>query len=635
MPSDDRTTGQQGQPGQPAPSELAELLEELKRRSGRSYSALAHRTGLSRSTLHRYCQGTTVPGTFGAVERVARVSGASPAELDRLYRAWWRETAGDAGEPAAVVEATEPPPHTPPPHTPPPPAPPPLAPPPPASPPPAPPPEARRDDAGTGGRRELGARLPLRLYMWLRPAALLVALFLTAAASTTSYEGDRGRDEAGTVPGTSTANTGGDGTDNDNDTDADSDADGAQRPEGPEWSEAPRRIEPEFIGMTINSDTGLMPDFRTGSARLWNSNTRWGTIETAPNTFDWTILERLVRAAERDRVPVLYTLGGTPRWAAPDGRRSAYADSTASPPDDLRVWDRFVRKLVTRYRDRIESYELWDYPSHPLIYTGSLETLAEMVERASRIIRSIAPKARLACPSFGYLWTAEGRERLRKFARTGAYEHCDAAALKMPPRKGDGRPEEIIELSRSVRNLLHEENVSDIDLWNTGPDWDIGSTPPLDARHARDYAVRFYLAGLYSGHSGMRRMYFYNWGNTGVPIVVQPVGGPPAEPGKRVGRLAAWLEGARITACGRGPRMGLPPGMYSCRFERDGRDGQDGEGRDGEVFTVRWSELGRAEVPLDKDAYRLRHMDGSTVRARPGERISIGEEPVLIEHRAE
>ncbi|MGC9544414.1 helix-turn-helix domain-containing protein [Streptomyces sp. UG1] len=81
MPSDGTTTGQSG------PSELAELLEELKRRSGRSYTAPAHRTGLSRSTLHRYCQGTTVPGTFGAVERAARVSGASPAELDRLYRA--------------------------------------------------------------------------------------------------------------------------------------------------------------------------------------------------------------------------------------------------------------------------------------------------------------------------------------------------------------------------------------------------------------------------------------------------------------------------------------------------------------------------------------------------------------------
>ena len=79
--------------GKQEPSALAEQLEELKQRSGRSYAALAHRTGLSRSTLHRYCQGTTVPGTFGAVERLARVCGADEGELDRLYRAWRRAVA--------------------------------------------------------------------------------------------------------------------------------------------------------------------------------------------------------------------------------------------------------------------------------------------------------------------------------------------------------------------------------------------------------------------------------------------------------------------------------------------------------------------------------------------------------------
>ncbi|MGC9544416.1 hypothetical protein [Streptomyces sp. UG1] len=129
----------------------------------------------------------------------------------------------------------------------------------------------------------------------------------------------------------------------------------------------------------------------------------------------------------------------------------------------------------------------------------------------------------------------------------------------------------------------------EIELWNTGPEWDIDSTPALGARRARDYAVRFYLAGLYARHYGVR-----------------------------------------ISSCGRGLRMGLPPDMYSCRFQRDGRDGGNGQ-----LFTVRWSARGRAEVPLDEDAYRVRHMDGSTVRARPGGRIRIGEEPVLIEHRTE
>ncbi|NGN65805.1 helix-turn-helix domain-containing protein [Streptomyces sp. A7024] len=592
-------------------SELAELLEELKQRSGRSYSALAHRTGLSRSTLHRYCQGITVPGTFGAIEQVARVSGASPEELDRLYRAWYRATAGEAGQgdeppergvaeaggaaeaaessesagssgptessgPAKSSDRAKP-----------------------SDPAKSSEPTESSEPSSSSPAPEPAARPP----WWRRTRPRLVALLVvlvTLAGGALAYDGDRKRTPAGRAPATG----------------------GEQRPVGPEWHEAPRRISPEFFGMTINSDTGLMPGFRTGSARLWNSETRWANIEPKSRQYRWQTLDRLVRAAERDRLPVLFTIGGTPWWAAPDGKKSGFADSSASPPDDLKVWDRFVTKLATRYRDRIGSYELWDYPSHRLMYAGSLDTLAEMVERAARIIRRIDPEARLACPSFGVLWTAKGRQLLREFARTGAYEHCDAAALKMPPRTGDGKPEEIIELTRRIANLLHEENANDVELWNTGPEWDIGSTPPLDARRARDYAARFFLAGLYSRHYGMRRMYFYNWGSTHVPIIVQPVGGPPAEPGKRVGRLMTWLDGARISACGQGTRMGLPPRLYSCRFERDGSP-----------LTVTWSTDGRADVPLDEGAHRVHRLNGSTAPARPGERIDVGEEPVLVEHR--
>ncbi|WP_419997990.1 helix-turn-helix domain-containing protein [Streptomyces boninensis] len=538
-------------------AELAELLEELRLRSGRSYAALAHRTGLSRSTLHRYCQGTTVPPTFGVIEQVARVSGASPAELDRLYRAWCRATAGD-------TEPDEPP-------------------------------RPAADMVQRG--HEPSPRPPWWRRRWVRPAALLTVLVLTAGGGALAYDDSPSAPE-GRPPAAE------------------------QRPEGPDWHESPRRISPEFFGMTINSDTGLMPGFRTGSARLWNSETRWGNIEPKPNKYRWQTLDRLVEGAERDRLPVLFTFGGTPWWAAPDGKKSGFADSSASPPDDLKVWERFVKEVATRYRDRIESYELWDYPSHPLMYAGSMKSLGEMVERAAKIIRRIAPEARIACPSFGSLWSREGRELLREFAGTGAYEWCHAAALKMPPRKGNGPPEDIIELSRNMRNLLHDENVNDVELWNTGPEWDINSVPRLDARRARDYAARFYLAGLYSRKHGVRRMYFYNWGSTHIPIIVQAVGGPPAEPGKAVGRLTGWLAGARISSCGQGPRLDLPPGVHSCTFERDGKP-----------FTVDWSTRGRAEVSPAAGAYRLRHLDGSTARARPGDPISVGGEPVLIEYR--
>jgi polysaccharide biosynthesis protein PslG len=105
---------------------------------------------------------------------------------------------------------------------------------------------------------------------------------------------------------------------------------------------------------------------------------------------------------------------------------------------------------------------------------------------------------------------------------------------------------------------------------------------------------------------------------------VQPVGGRPTEAGLRMGRLKRWLDGARIGSCGEGRRMGLAEGAYTCRFVREGKP-----------LVVVWTTRGRSQVTLDEDALRMRRMDGSTVRARPGERVGFGEEPLLIEYRKE
>ncbi|MFE0761909.1 helix-turn-helix domain-containing protein [Streptomyces smyrnaeus] len=570
-------------------TELAELLEELKQRSGRSYAALAHRTGLGRSTLHRYCLGTTVPPAFGAVEKVARVCGADRAELDRLYRAWCR--AADAERGAGAVEEGE----------------------------------EQSATAGAGGRSDrtqapepsdlslpmdgpapddaAGAAAP-GTYFWLRVLAVLLGLVMPTAALTVPYRDGAGGGSPHGAPGRSRS-----GQDR-------------QKVEGPAWTNAPRPVPGAFYGMNLASDTGEMPGFRVGSVRLWHSGTRWSQLEPQRGKYRWKTLDRLVKAAGRERLPVLLTLGGTPPWAAPNGHRSLFDDARASPPDDLADWDRFVRALVTRYRGRIEAYELWDYPSSRGVWTGSTKRLAEMVERASRIIREVDPEAERVCPSFGSLWQKRGRDLLRKFVRTGAYRHCDVAALKLPPRRADGPPEETITLVKRVQRLFYSEGLGRVALWNTGPDQDVALREHLDARRADNYAVRFYLVGLYLKDQELRRMYFYSWGSSEVPLVVELAGGPPTRAGRRIGRLQQWLEDARITSCGSGPGVGLAPGAYTCRFVRKGT-----------VLRVYWTTRGTDRVRLGADARLLRRLDGSESALRPGHRLLIGEEPVLVEHR--
>ncbi|XVV00649.1 helix-turn-helix domain-containing protein [Actinosynnema sp. CA-248983] len=57
--------------------ELGDRLEQLKLASGRGYESIGRKVHLSKSAVHRYCTGASVPQEFAVVERIARACGAS------------------------------------------------------------------------------------------------------------------------------------------------------------------------------------------------------------------------------------------------------------------------------------------------------------------------------------------------------------------------------------------------------------------------------------------------------------------------------------------------------------------------------------------------------------------------------
>ncbi|MEU2515809.1 helix-turn-helix domain-containing protein [Streptomyces syringium] len=89
-------------------SDLAELLRSLKERSGLSYGVLAKRLHVSTSTLHRYCNGSTVPTEFAPVERLARLCKATPEELIQVHRQWILADAARGRKPQADGASTDP-----------------------------------------------------------------------------------------------------------------------------------------------------------------------------------------------------------------------------------------------------------------------------------------------------------------------------------------------------------------------------------------------------------------------------------------------------------------------------------------------------------------------------------------------
>nr|BFE79779.1 hypothetical protein GCM10020093_023800 [Planobispora longispora] len=357
---------------------------------------------------------------------------------------------------------------------------------------------------------------------------------------------------------------------------------------GPSWVRAPMPVRREMFGVTINSNTGTMPAFQVGAVRFWDSGTRWASLEPRRGEYDWSTLDRLVAGAERARLPALFVLGGTPRGRR---RRPAhpYGDqSRAGPPEDLADWEALVRALVTRYRGRLEAYELWVMGNDERFFTGDVTVLVEMTRRASRIIRRADPRAIVVCPGMGRLWEPAARRVLERFAELGGYRHCDVAGIKLHQRRAADPPETMLELLVLIDRVFHRIGVHP-PLWNTGTTYDIPLQGSLDERRATDYAVRFYLLGLYAADFKLERMYFYNWGGSSLPIVLQAEGGAPTRAALAVEQLQRWLAHTRLRSCGQGLAIALPANVWQCELTLTGSRGAH-------EAVLRWTVTGTASV---------------------------------------
>ncbi len=88
--------------------ELAALLRELKGRSRLSYQDLAVKTHMSRSAVHRYCQGTGALPDAEVVERFGRACGATAPELRELHHRLLAAVTACSPEPGECGELREP-----------------------------------------------------------------------------------------------------------------------------------------------------------------------------------------------------------------------------------------------------------------------------------------------------------------------------------------------------------------------------------------------------------------------------------------------------------------------------------------------------------------------------------------------
>ena len=118
----------------------------------------------------------------------------------------------------------------------------------------------------------------------------------------------------------------------------------------------------------------------------------WDGIETAKGKYNWGFWDDYVRTAVDDYgVTLIPYICYTPTWNS-TGDTSNYWNHT---PVDYDSFGTFVEALVSRYKNRIKTWELWNEPDIREYWSGNSSDLAKLTKIGAQAVRKADPTAKV------------------------------------------------------------------------------------------------------------------------------------------------------------------------------------------------------------------------------------------------
>lgn len=354
------------------------------------------------------------------------------------------------------------------------------------------------------------------------------------------------------------------------------------------------------------------PDLPVPQWRLWDANVTWADLQPTKGQWQFQKLDSYVSLAGQHGTGLLLTLGGSPMWASARPQlKSSYSPGFTAEPADIEDWREYVRTVASRYKGRIQAYEVWNEPNWTDFWSGSTDQMLTLTREASQIIHNVDPKALVVSPSAaatpGISWLAE-------FLRKGGGQYVDVVAFHfyVDPQLP---PEEMAPIIQRVRQLLADNGVADKPVWNTETGW----LPP--AKFESDELAAAFLARAYlvNWAAGVQRFYWYAWDNQYVRLITYKQDTRTVTPaGRTYEIIQRWIVGTTMNDCTESADH-----TWTCQLRRKGKN-----------QWIVWNTQGSRKFSVPRvwnvaSATRLLH-DSHSLQ---GTNIDIGPVPTLLTER--
>ena len=295
--------------------------------------------------------------------------------------------------------------------------------------------------------------------------------------------------------------------------------------------------------------------------RLWDAEITWPDLEQARGQWHFERLDRYVALAEQHNTGILFTLGGSPPWASARPQLATnYTPGFSAEPASMDDWRTYVTVLATRYKGRIQAYEIWNEPNLREFWSGDVDQLVMLTKEAARIIHSVDPHALVVSPSvtanYGLPWFEE-------FLEKGGGQDVDVIGYHFYVSPQTLQPEDMVPVIERVKEIMSENALGNKPLWNTETGW----FPP--AKIDSDELAAGYLARAFilAWAAGVQRFYWYAWDNGAAAIVTYKAAEHVITPAGRAYQIMQQgLIGAQMTGC-----TETMNDTWTCQLNRAGK----------------------------------------------------------------
>ena len=173
---------------------------------------------------------------------------------------------------------------------------------------------------------------------------------------------------------------------------------------------------------TLDRDFADYEQYKTYIAPLGIKRLRmqagWAKTEKVKGVYDWAWLDKVINdAASRGLQPWLQTSYGNGIY--PNGGGSNLGAGMPTSKEALDALDRWVAAMVTRYKDKVVNWEIWNEPNFGDNNVNTPEVTAELNIRTAETIKKIQPNALISGLALGHFGLSFSEKFFAYIAKKG------------------------------------------------------------------------------------------------------------------------------------------------------------------------------------------------------------------------